>query len=136
MCIHQQDHCIHRRIQISLTLPQQGLTHMDSENLSTRDPSTGTWSLAALKLLKRRKHSKTSKDSTVQQAGCIKIKVHCFIISFILVYIFFLTAHCYFHVTVLHFGCFVNIIYISVINTYYVLCMCCFFVLLSNLSTM
>ena len=42
---------------------------------------------------------------------------------------------CYFHVTVSHFGSFVTIIYISLINTYYVLRMCCHF-LLSTLSTM
>ena len=38
------------RIQISLTLPQQGQSHMDSEHFSTRDPSTGTGTLAALEL--------------------------------------------------------------------------------------
>ena len=41
---------------------------------------------------------------------------------------FFLIVQCYFHVTVSHFGSFVAIIYISLINTYYVLCMCSLFV--------
>ena len=53
-----QDHCVHRRIQISLALPQQGPSHMDSEHLRTKDPSAGTGSLAALELLKKRTHSK------------------------------------------------------------------------------
>ena len=41
MCIHQPDHCAHHWIQISSTLPQQEQSHMDSEHLPTRDPSTG-----------------------------------------------------------------------------------------------
>ena len=55
---NQQDHCAHRWIQIPSTLPQQGQSHMDSEHLPTRDPSTGTGSLAALELWKKRTHSK------------------------------------------------------------------------------
>ena len=58
MCIHHQDHCAHHWIQISSTLPQQGQSHMDSEHLPTRDPSTGTGSLTALELWKKRTHSK------------------------------------------------------------------------------
>ena len=58
MCIHQQDHCAHHWIQISSTLPQQGQSHMDSEHLRTRDPSTGTGFLAVLELWKKRTHSK------------------------------------------------------------------------------
>ena len=81
-----EDHCVHRRIQISITWPQQGPSRMDSEHLRTRDPSTGTGSLAALELLKKTKHSKTSKDSTVYQAGFINISTlshYLFILLFI-----------------------------------------------------
>ena len=48
----------HHWIQISSTLQQQGQSHMDSEHLPTKDPSTGTGSLAALELWKKRTHSK------------------------------------------------------------------------------
>ena len=58
MCIHQPDHCTHHWIHISSTLPQQGQSHMDSEHFPTRHPSTGTGSLAALELWKKRIHSK------------------------------------------------------------------------------
>ena len=136
MCIHQQDHCAHHWIQISSTLSQQGQSHMDSEQLPTGDPSTGTESLVALELLKKRKHS---KNNTVQQAGCIKITPLSHYLFYIIIYISsfsFLIAQYYFHVTVLHFESIVTVIYISFINTYYVLCMCCLFLLLSNLSTM
>ena len=39
-------------------LPQEGQSHVDSELFPTRDPSTGTGSLAALELWKKRTHSK------------------------------------------------------------------------------
>ena len=53
-----QDHCAHHWIQISSTLLPQEQSHMDSEHFPTRDPSTGTGSLAALELWKKRTHSK------------------------------------------------------------------------------
>ena len=39
-------------------LLQQEQSHMDREHFPTRDPSTGTGSLAALELWKKRTHSK------------------------------------------------------------------------------
>ena len=71
MCIHQQDHCAHHWIQISSKSPQQGQSHMDSEHLPTRDQSTGTGSLAALELLKKRtvkRHLKTA----IFSAECLR----------------------------------------------------------------
>ena len=56
MCIHQQDHCVHCWIQTFLVLPQQGPSHTDSKHLLNRNPSTGTGSLAALELWKKRTH--------------------------------------------------------------------------------
>ena len=58
MCILRPDHCAHHWIQISSTMPQQGQSHMDREHVRTRDPSTGTGSLAVLELWKKRTHSK------------------------------------------------------------------------------
>ena len=54
-----------------LILPQQGPIHTDSKHLPTRDPSTGTGSLAALELWKKRNIQKTSKDNTIS-AECIR----------------------------------------------------------------
>ena len=71
VCIYRHDYCSHRRIQISLALLQQGPSHMDSEHLRTRDPSTGTGSLAALDCGRKGYIQKTSKDNIIS-TECIR----------------------------------------------------------------
>ena len=92
MCIHQQDHCAYHWIQISSTLPQQGQGHMDNEHLPTRDPSTGTGSLVALELLKKRKHLKN-----IESQHCLACRIHkdkyIVSLSFILLFIISSCVH-------------------------------------------
>ena len=137
MCILQPDHCAHHWIQISSTLPQQGQSHMDSEHFPTRDPSTGTGSLAALELWKKRTIQKASENSNIfSRMPKISTLFH---YHFILLFIISSCVHfcsVLFSCDCLAFRSFVIIVYVSLINAYYVLCICCHFLLLKNLSTM
>ena len=86
-----------------------------------------------------KKHWKTAlfsrqdyKDKYIVSLSFYIIIYHRFFHKFI-----FLIVQYYFHVTVSHFGSFVAIINISLTNMYYVLCMCCLFVVVQfkcNLS--
>jgi len=118
MCMLQQDHCVHGRIQTSLALPQEGPSHMDIKHLLTSDPSTGTGFLAALELLNKRKHSKNICRHLQTSAGICrqhcsagrvnKGKYNVSLSFYIIIYhkflcTFFLIVQYYFHVTVSHF---------------------------------
>ena len=66
----------------SSTFSQQGQSHMDLDHLSTRDPSTGTVSLAVLELWKKRTHS---KDILRQHYFSRMHKISTFVSSFYII---------------------------------------------------
>ena len=135
MCILQPDHCAHHWSQISSTLPQQGQSHMDSEHFPTRDPSTGTGVAGSIRTVEEKDTFQRHLKTAIFSAECISTLFH---YHFILLFIITSCVNfcsVLFPCDCLAFWSFVIIVNVSLVNTYYVLCMCCHFLLLTNLST-